>query len=413
MKNLFVVNNNGSYFLFMASLYVISPLLCLIVALIYYKKPVSQFFFIAYAFFFGYALGPNLDLMMHYENYLKIMNKSYLGMYTDFETLYIGQEPFHITFKYILSKFHATQRLFGGCACALYTTFVIFFIRQFRYIYQKHLDLCQTLLLLSIVVVVEFYWYFGMRFWSGCFVFMICYCQHVVTGRKLYLYLTPLCMLFHIALAIIVLVAFVSYYLRNKRIFIYLVFSTSFVFRFVHFAFDKWMASLGIVKTFYKSNYQKDFYHKAIAKVTKEQLESGNIVYTNRVPLMIGFSILLFLILNFKNKLFNRQHPQMFAMVLLMVAVSNFGYSDYLFYERFFKFATLLSFSYLFLILDNPLNQWIFKYISIKIVFFIIVILSLAIALFQQRMIISDINLWLGNFFSDISLSEMHNGYKK
>ena len=136
MKNLFVVNNNGSYFLFMASLYVISPLLCLIVALIYYKKPVSQFFFIAYAFFFGYALGPNLDLMMHYENYLKIMNKSYLGMYTDFETLYIGQEPFHITFKYILSKFHATQRLFGGCACALYTTFVIFFIRQFRYIYQ-------------------------------------------------------------------------------------------------------------------------------------------------------------------------------------------------------------------------------------------------------------------------------------
>lgn len=410
---LFNLTNTGGYFLLMTLFFIVSPLLCLIISLFYYKKTVSHFFFILYAFYWGYKTGANLDLMMHYENYLKIMDNTFWGMYSDIETLYLGQEPYHIIFKYILSRFHATQQIFAGCACASYTTFFIFFIRQLKPIYSKNINVLQELVLMTIAIVVEFYWYFGIRFWTGCFIFMTFFCKFVITGKLKYLFLTPICMLFHITLATIVFVAFLSYFLKNHRISIYFIFFSSFLFRFIDVAFDKIISSLGFVKYFYKSNYQKEFYQQAIAKVTKERLESGNIVYDNRIPLMLLFCFFIFIFLKLKNIKLNLQHPQMFAMILLTIAISNFGFSDYLFYERFLKFATLLSFTYLFFVLDNPLNQWIFKFTSIKVAFILIVVLSLIIALYQQRMIIGDINLWLGNSFSNISLNELHNGYKK
>ncbi|MDO4510832.1 MAG: hypothetical protein Q4B68_03320 [Bacteroidales bacterium] len=407
------VSDNGTYFVFMAVLYAISPLVCLIIALFHYKKTVSHFFFVAYAFFFGYQLGANLDLMMHYQNYLDIMNRSFAGMYSDLETLYLGQEPYHITFKYIMSLFKASQRVFSGFACAAYTTIFIYYLRQFRHIFIHKIDLCQVLVLLAMTVTVEFYWYFGMRFWAGCFVFMIFYCKHVVTGKNKFLFLTACCMLFHIALATLVVGAFMAHFLRNKRLMLYFIFAVSFVFRFVSFAFDRMMSQLGFVKMFYKHNYQKDFYQEAIAKVTQQKLEQGNIVYDLRIPLMLFFCFLMYYIIRTRNKLFNRQYPQMFALVLMMIAIANFGYSDYLFYERFTKFATLVAYSYLFLLLANPVNQWVFKHTSLKIVLMVIVALSIAIVLVQQRAIISDINLWLGNYFSDVPLHEIHNrGYK-
>ena len=93
------ITNNGSYALMLAILYAISPILSLCVALMMYKNWVSQTFFILFAFYFGFQLGPNLDLMQHYHNYLDFFGKSFFDRYSDFATLYLGKEPFHIVFK--------------------------------------------------------------------------------------------------------------------------------------------------------------------------------------------------------------------------------------------------------------------------------------------------------------------------
>lgn len=407
------VSSNGSYFLFMTLLYVVSPLLCFIIALLLYRRTVSHFFYVAYAFFFGYQLGANYDLMMHYQNYLTFWDRSFVESYTDFETLYLGQEPFHFVFKYLLSRFNASQRVFSGCACAIYAIIVTFYLRQYQHIYLGRMDFSQLLLLFIMAVVIEYYWYFGLRFWNGAFIFMILYSKHVITGKKIYIFLTPLCLLFHVAMATVVVVAFASHLLKNQRLVTYLLFATSFVFKFISFKFDKMMASFGFVKSFYKVNYQKDFYHKAIEKVTKEKLLEGNFVYNNRIPLMLFFFFIVVFALWVKNKNVNRRYSQMFAMILLMIAFANIGYSDYVFYERFLKFAALIAYSYMFLLFAEPANKWICKHLFVTVPLLVIGVLSLVIALVQQRLIISDLSLWLGNFFSDVSLSEIHNnGYK-
>ena len=97
------ISNDGSYFFMMTLLYVICPFLSFVIALLLFRNRVSQFFFIAFAFYFGWQVGPNLDLLNHYHNYLRFFDKPFLWAFSDVETLYIGQEPFHILFKYILS----------------------------------------------------------------------------------------------------------------------------------------------------------------------------------------------------------------------------------------------------------------------------------------------------------------------
>ena len=161
------ITNNGSYALMLAILYAISPILSLCVALMMYKNWVSQTFFILFAFYFGFQLGPNLDLMQHYHNYLDFFGKSFFDRYSDFATLYLGKEPFHIVFKYILSRVELSSRVFCGCAAAIYATTFIYFIRQFKDFYTQKMGWLRTLVLLTLAVTVEFYWYFGLRFWTG------------------------------------------------------------------------------------------------------------------------------------------------------------------------------------------------------------------------------------------------------
>ncbi|UKI44219.1 MAG: hypothetical protein L6U16_00720 [Porphyromonadaceae bacterium] len=121
-----------------------------------YKNWVSQTFFILFAFYFGFQLGPNLDLMQHYHNYLDFFGKSFFDRYSDFATLYLGKEPFHIVFKYILSRVELSSRVFCGCAAAIYATTFIYFIRQFKDFYTQKMGWLRTLVLLTLAVTVEF-----------------------------------------------------------------------------------------------------------------------------------------------------------------------------------------------------------------------------------------------------------------
>lgn len=398
------ISNNGSYFLLMTLLYAICPLLSFIIALLFFRNAVSQFFFIAFAFYFGWQVGPNMDLLNHYHNYLDLFGKPFSWILTDPYTLYIGQEPFHIVFKYILSIFRASERVFAGCACAIYATVFIFYIRQLRP-YFNNLNLIRIIVLIGAVVAVEFHWFFGLRFWTGAFVFMIFYVRYTITKKKLYLFLTTTCLLFHVVLIIFVGCAFLAEVVRSARLqYIFLI--ISFFYKYIDYDFTKLIASLPFVKLFYKANFQTSHLQNYLAQKTKDYLEHGNLVYRARLPILIFGIFLTLLILWVKNKNVNKVFPKMYGTLLIMFAIANFGYSDIIFYGRVLKMATLIGYAYLFIVISQQENANTIKSILTKFFLGMIVCFGLLTALVEERMFLMNALLWFGNFFTPVPLLE-------
>lgn len=398
------ITNNGSYLLFMTLLYAISPLLSFIIALSLFRNTVSQIFFIAFAFYFGWQVGPNMDLLNHYKNYIDFIGKPFSWAYTDVYTLYIGQEPFHIIFKYILALFRASERVFSGCACAIYATCFIAYFRQFKP-YFKHLNLIRIVVLFGAVVAVEFHWFFGLRFWTGAFVFMAFYVRYIVTRKKIYLILTSTCLLFHVVLIIFVGCAFLSEIIRSAKV-QYMLLAISFFYKYIDFGFIKLVASLPIVKLFYKSNFQSSHLQTYLAQKTKDYIEHGNVVYRARLPILLfGIFLTLFLLWT-KNKNLNKVFPKMYGTFLIMIAVANFGYSDIIFYGRVLKMATLVGYAYLFIVISQYENANTIKSLFIKCLMGCIVFFGLLTAIVEERIFLMNVMLWFGNFFTPVPLLE-------
>lgn len=395
---------NGTYALLMTILFFVSPFLTFVISLCLFRNVISQIFFVAFAFYFGWQVGPNMDLLNHYHNYLTFLGKSLWQMFVDPYTLYIGKEPFHFLFKYILSIFRASERVFAGCACAVYAACFILYMRQIRQYFQ-HLNLIKLIILIGAAVAIEFHWFFGLRFWTGAFVFMIFYVKYMVTKNKLYLLLTPVCLLFHVVLVIFVGCAFLAEIIRSVKL-QYILLAVSFFYKYVDFGFAKFVASLPFVKMFYKTNYQSQDLQTFLAQKTKDYLENGNIVYRLRLPIMIfGIFFTLFL-LWIKNKNVNKVFPQMYGMFLITFAVANFGYSDMIFYGRVLKMATLVGYAYLFMVISQKENVNTIKSLFVKSIMGGIVLFGLATALVEERMFLLNIPLWFGNFFTEVPLLE-------
>ena len=401
------ISNDGSYFFMMTLLYVICPFLSFVIALLLFRNRVSQFFFIAFAFYFGWQVVPNLDLLNHYHNYLRFFDKPFLWAFSDVETLYIGQEPFHILFKYILSLFKAPERVFSGISCAIYSSCFIFYFRQFKS-YYRPINLIQFIVLIGAVVTIEFHWFFGLRFWTGAFVFIAFYLKYITTRNRVYLLLTSTCLLFHVVLIIFVGCAVLSEFIKTRKV-LYLILGISFIYRSIDFGFIKFISSLPIVKLFYKSNFQSSHLQNYLAQKTKDYIENGNIVYRARLPILLfGIFLSLFLLWT-KNKNLNKVFPKMYGTFLIMIAVANFGYSDMIFYGRVLKMATLVGYAYLFMVISQKENVNTIKSLFVKFIMGGIVLFGLATALVEERMFLLNIPLWFGNFFTEIPLLE-YNG---
>lgn len=63
------VKSDGKYLAIQAIAYLTFPIISFALAIANYKKGVSQFFFILFAFYFGWQIDCVLDLENHYENF--------------------------------------------------------------------------------------------------------------------------------------------------------------------------------------------------------------------------------------------------------------------------------------------------------------------------------------------------------
>ena len=172
------------------------PVLLLPFSLLLFRKShkVAMFCFILFAFYFGWFYPLQLDLLVHYENFVRVAKFSFFKLYKDPETLYLGKELYPILFKFIVGKISIEPAFFSAIACSLYASAFMFFMRAFRKDYIKPMTTLQYILLVALFGIVEYYWFLGLRYWTGFFVFIGFYTRYLRDNNPKYLIFSLSCL---------------------------------------------------------------------------------------------------------------------------------------------------------------------------------------------------------------------------
>ena len=398
--------NTSLFFLFLAILYVISPFVAFVIALLFFKRGVSQFFMIAFAFYFGYQVGPILDLLNHYNNYLTFGNRSLPDLFTDPLVLISGQEPYHILFKFALASIDASDRLFSAFAAAVYAVAFLVFFRQLKPFYIDRMTKMQMAAMILMVVSIDFYWYVGLRFWTGAFLMLAVYMRYVVKGQKTMLLLLPIGILFHYVLILPVVLLYLTLLLKNRNMLLLILVGVSYVFKYIEYGFLNYAGKIPFVNAAFRDKLQAEATVRALKEQANFFRSDGNFIYQHRTDLIFFSVVLILLNLFFRNRNLLRYFPQLFAAVCITLIATNLGYSEYVFYTRMYKLVALLISLYLFLLLSTPEIRKLRFNVVTNMFLLGVALFSLLISLVQIRSSVFNVELWLGNYFVEVPIYE-------
>lgn len=389
--------NNAKLAIINIFLFLIAPILSFITSLRYYKEGVSHFFFICFAFFFGYQIDCLLDLEMHYNDFISFYPGNNLSQILTNPNIYlIGTEPYHIIFKYVVSQISTNSHFFAGCAAAIYAIMFLFFFKQYQPFYKRKLVTIQFLALCGMIFTVEFYWYFGLRYWTGAFFFLGFYSKYILSGKKKYLYFSFLACLFHFAHFLLIAVYIFDLILQKFKKTKICLLIISFCLRFSSINIYILLNKLPFIKKLIKPQYLEESLQESLSDKTDYFREHGNFVYQNRSNVLFITIILLFFLLWKKNKrIFKNEYSKLISFIISYLIIVNIGYQDLIFYDRNFKFVIVLSFSYLFLVLSNKNNLWLNKKPLVIIFFLVIILFSFATAIVEGRDYLFNPPMWL------------------
>lgn len=391
----------AQYIITQGILYLIAPVASFIVSLRFYKNTISQVFFVLFAFYFGYQTDVLMDLENHYTNgFLRQMQIGLLQAVHDPECLYLGEEPYHFIFKWFVGLFSTSSRFFAGCAAAVYASVFLFFINQYKQFFNNKLRITQLLVFLGIIFTVEYYWYLGLRYWTGAFFFLAFYSKYVLTQKRKYIFISCLCILFHFAHLAIVAALVINWLFGNKKFILYTLIVISFAFRFSYNRLDNILEKLPFAENYVKANYLDPTKQEASEEKAAYFREEGNIIYQNRSNIILfALLILFFFIWKSHKNIFKTTYHSFFTFLLSFIPVVNMAYSSLILYDRTFKLLLVMAFCYAFLILQNPCTYWINKKVGINILLSMTVLFSLLTAIVQQRDTLLDMELWFSNLF--------------
>lgn len=391
----------AQYIITQCILYLIAPVASFIVSLRFYKNTISQVFFVLFAFYFGYQTDVLMDLENHYLNgFLRQMQIGFLEAMHDPECTYLGSEPYHFIFKWFVGLFSTSSRFFAGCAAAVYASVFLFFLNQYKQFVNNKLQATQLLVLLGIIFTVEYYWYLGLRYWTGAFFFLAFYSKYIFTHKRKYIFISCLCVLFHFAHIAIVAALAINWLFGNKKFILYTLILFSFAVRLSYNRIDYILAKLPFVEYYVKSNYLDPTKQEASEEKTVYFREEGNIIYQNRSNIILFTLFILFFFIWKKRKdIFKTTYHSFFTFLLSLIPIVNLAYPSLILYDRTFKLLLVTAFCYAFLLLQNPYTYWINKKIGINVLLSLIVIFSLFTAIVQQRDTLLNMELWFSNLF--------------
>lgn len=396
--------SKGKYFILQLIVMLISPITSLFVSIRFYKSEVSQFFFVVFAFYIGYHLGFVHDLMNHYRDMMELYaNRSVSEIFADERIFLLGEDLYHVIFKLVVSRISHTTQFFGGMACAVYAAFFIFFFRQLRVFYDNNkLSILSALLLFSITLVVEFYWYQGLRFRTGLFYFAAVYLKYVNTKNRIHLLGLLITPFFHFTLIMLVATVFLDRLLRVTgiagRIFLLFI---SIIVRLQDIDFVPLMLkyipftqNLSIAVT---DERIRNDWRNHMANVR----ENGNMFYRHRNDvLLFGGLVILYFLYRYKAHK-DPRYNMLITFALTLFTVANFGYGDMTFYDRFYQAAILIFYSYLFAMSVIHADHLKRNVPLISIFVLPPLLYALATQLVEQRSFIFHLDFIFGNFFTD------------
>lgn len=393
-------NKNIFFIIILIALLFISPLLSLVLAVLRFRSKAAYPLFIFFAFYFGwfyyfqFVSGYN-DLMGHYAHFKTLIGKSLWDSWMTSSDR--GREPYPVLFKYLVGKVSSSPNLFSACACTIYAALFCGMLSSIRDLYIQKMDWLATLTFLGIIFSIEFYWFLGLRYWSGAFVFVLFYIRYVRTGRKKYLYLSFLCILFHFAHVVLCLAVLLNELLRNNFKLRYLLVGLGLVFRYLKTTLKYLFINLfPIVNNFSGKNYEVE---STMLQATS-YLTSHSPFYFFRKDVLFFACLFVLIILYIHDKKNLRVNPKLWGMILVLYAFANFGSISIVLYERVFKVVILLLYIYLYIYLMESDN-----YYKNKKLMGPIIILGLAILyafltpIVQQRNSLFRSELWFNNWF--------------
>lgn len=395
--------SKGKYALFHLAIMLISPLTSFIISLRFYKSPVSQFFMIVFAFYFGSHIGLGWDLTNHYYDMREYyFNRSVSEILSNPLIYTIGPDYFHVALKIVLSRFRVNPALFGGVMASIYAALFLNFFREFRIFYLKKMPVLCGLFLLCVVFIVQYYWYYGVRYYPGFFFFAGFYMRYVNTHKYRYVLISFLCVLFHFALSILPIAVLFNWLLKKigswSRI---LLLVTSLIYRTVAEDFVPLLIKYFPNLPFLKTSVTNTYIRREVLDRMIDIRTSGNYFYLYRDTLILVFGFLILFYLWYRRVDFRSKYTILFGLFLTLFSLANFGYADLTFSDRVLKISLVFFYGFLFVVVYNN-YALLDRYRLVLMVLILIPLLySVVTQLIEQREYLYHLDLILGNFFTD------------
>lgn len=395
--------SKGKYVLLQTLVMLLSPIASFFISLRFYKNTISQIFFVIFAFYFGMHFYLAWDISMHYSRMrLYYCDRSLQEILNTPAALGNGLDFYHITIKYVISRFTESKEIFAGIVSTIYSMMFLFFFNQFKRFYKGFLPVSCGILLLCVVFVVEFYWYQGVRFWLGAYCFAGFYLKYLNTEKKRYLLFSISCIYFHYTLINLFWIIILNWVLSKMWVwFRYILFVFSWFYRSLSIDFMGWviknMPQLDL------GSRTKGFIHEDMVLRIQKMRAENNIFYAYRSEILIVFGLLIILIMWSRKVQFSKKYLQLFFFALTIYTVVNFAFAELIFFDRFLKLAVLLFYSFLFITAYQNYD----KIKGVSLILMIIAVMPMSFelltAIVEMREHLFFKELWFGNFFIDWS----------
>lgn len=395
--------SKGKYILLQTFLILLSPITSFLVAVRLYKSAISQFFFVIFAMYLGYYMGFVYDLMRHYLDIpMYYHGRSWHDIVYDPRVYGLGKEYFHIVLKYIFSRFTEDRQLFGAVASGLYATSFIFFLRQLKTFYKERVPLFCEMMLLCVATVVEFYWYQGLRYWFGVYIFLAFYLKYINSGKWWWLCFTPIVMMIHFSLSTLVMALLLNAFLNfTGRISRFVLLGLSLFVKSLNVDFVPymlyylpWTQALGMAYT------DENVRNKTLDRMATVRM-SGNTLYVNRSHVLIFIGLFFLFVFRYCKGKFDPKYRNLFYFAMTLYTIASFGYGDMIFYGRFLKVGVLVFYTYVYIIAVQTWRNWNKYNIFLFLIAGIPFAYSFFMAFVQLRNFFFYPELIFGNFLID------------
>ena len=102
-------------------------------------------------------VGLCLSLMLvHYEHFHRIADKSLVEQWMDSGTSKYGKEIYPVLFKYFIGLIADNRNFFSACACVVYTSLFIFgVVKPLQPLYMQKMSIPAWLLFLGVILLVS------------------------------------------------------------------------------------------------------------------------------------------------------------------------------------------------------------------------------------------------------------------